>query len=133
VTALLAGDVDMACLPALSVIPHIKSGKLKVIGVSTAKRSAFLPDVPTLKEQGLRDVDAGAWIGVVAPAGTPAAIVDRIRREVVAVLRDPEVVATLGKQMMEVVAGTREEFLAHMAAERDRWTPVIRKTGITLD
>ena len=133
VTALLAGDVDMACLPALAVIPHIKSGKLKVIGASTAKRSAFLPEVPTLSEQGLREVDAGAWIGVVAPAGTPPAIVDRIRQEVVAVLKDPEVAAVLGKQMMEVVAGTQEEFIAHMGAERERWTPVIRKTGLRLD
>lgn len=133
VAALLAGDVDMACLPALAVIAHVKAGKLKVIGVSTAKRSAFLPDVPTLAEQGLREVDAGAWIGVVAPAGTPAPLVERIRREVVAVLKDPEVVAALGKQMMEVVASTPEEFVAHMQAERERWTPVIRKTGISLD
>jgi tripartite-type tricarboxylate transporter receptor subunit TctC len=71
VTALLAGDVDMACLPALSVLPQVKAGKLKVIGASTATRSSLLPDIPTLKEQGLADVDAGAWIGVIAPAGTP--------------------------------------------------------------
>lgn len=69
----------------------------------------------------------------MAAAGTPAPIVDRIRREVVAVLRDPEVVAALRKQMMEVVGSTPQEFRAHMQAERDRWTPVIRKTGITLD
>ena len=133
VTALLAGDVDMACLPALSVIAHVRAGKLKAIGASTAKRSSLLPDIPTLKEQGLADVDAGAWIGVVAPAGTPAPIVDRIRREVVTVLKDPEVVAALQKQMMEVVGSTPEEFVAHLRAERDRWTPVIRKTRISLD
>jgi tripartite-type tricarboxylate transporter receptor subunit TctC len=133
VAALLAGEVDMACLPALSVIAHVKAGKLKAIGASTAKRSALLPEIPTLKEQGLEDVDAGAWIGVVAPAGMPAAIVDRIRREVVAVLRDPEVAAVLQRQMMEVVGSTPEEFVAHLDAERRRWTPVIRKAKITLD
>lgn len=133
VTALLAGEVDMACLPALSVIAHVKAGKLKVIGASTAKRSSLLPDIPTLKEQGLTDVDAGAWIGVVAPAGTPAPIVDRIRREVVAVLKDAEVVAALQKQMMEVVGSTPEEFVTHLRAERERWTPVIQKTRISLD
>lgn len=133
VTALLAGDVDMACLPALSVVAHVKAGKLKAIGASTAKRSALLPDVPTLREQGLEDVDAGAWIGVVAPAGTPAPIVDRIRREVVAVLRDPEVAAALQRQMMEVVGSTPEEFAAHLDAERRRWTPVIQKAKISLD
>ena len=133
VTALLAGEVDMACLPALSVIAHVKAGKLKALGASTAKRTASLPEIPTLKEQGLEDVDAGAWIGVIAPAGTPAPIVDRIRREVVAVLRDPEVAAALQRQMMEVVGSTPEEFVAHLDAERRRWTPVIQKAKISLD
>ena len=133
VTALLAGEVDMACLPALSVLPHVKAGKLKVIGSSLANRSSLMPDIPTLKEQGLADVEAGAWIGVIAPAGTPAPIVDRIRRETVAILRDPDVVAQLHKSMMEVVGGTPEEFLTHLRAERDRWAPVIAKTKINLD
>ena len=133
VTALLAGEVDMACLPALAVIAHVKAGKLKAIGASTARRSTSLPDVPTLREQGLDDVDAGAWIGVVAPAGTPAPIVDRIRREVVAVLKDAEVAAALQRQMMEVVGSTPEEFAAHLEAERRRWTPVIQKAKISLD
>ena len=133
VTALLAGDVDMACLPALAVVAQVKAGRLRALGASTAKRSAVLPDVPTLKEQGLADVDAGAWIGVIAPAGTPAPILDRIRREVVAVLKDPDVVLALRNQMMEVVASTTEEFVSHLQAERDRWTPVILKTRITLD
>ena len=133
VTALLAGDVDMACLPALSVLPQVKAGKLKVIGASTASRSSLLPDIPTLKEQGLVDVDAGAWIGVVAPAGTPQPVVDRIRRDTVAVLKDPDVVAALQKQLMEVVGSTPEEFSAHLQAERERWTPVIQKTKISLD
>ena len=133
VTALLAGEVDMACLPALSVVPHVRAGKLKAIGVSTARRSSALLDVPTLSEQGLTDVDAGAWIGVVAPAGTPAAILERIRKEVVAVLREPEVVVALRNQLMEVVGSTPEEFVTHLREERDRWTPVIVKTKISLD
>ena len=133
VTALLAGEVDMACLPALSVIPHIKAGKLKVIGSSLATRSSLMPDIPTLKEQGLADVEAGAWIGVVAPAGTPAPVIDRIRRETVAVLKDPDVVAQLQKSMMEVVGSTPDQFVAHLRAEHDRWAPVIAKTKISLD
>jgi tripartite-type tricarboxylate transporter receptor subunit TctC len=133
VTALLAGEVDMACLPALSVLPHIKAGKLKAIGSSLGSRSSLLPDIPTLKEQGLADVEAGAWIGVVAPAGTPAPIVERIRRETVAILKDPEVVAQLQKSMMEVVGSTPEQFVEHLKAEHDRWAPVIAKTKIALD
>jgi tripartite-type tricarboxylate transporter receptor subunit TctC len=133
VAALVAGDVDMACLPALSVMPQARAGKLRIIGASTAKRSALLAGIPTLKEQGLGDVDAGAWIGVVAPAGTPAAIVERLRRETVATLREPAVAAALEKQMMEAVGSTPEEFAAHLAAERERWTPVIRRARISLD
>jgi len=133
VTALIAGDVDMGCLPALSVVPHVRSGKLKAIGVSTGRRSSLLPDVPTLKEQGLAGIDAGAWIGIVAPAGTPAPLLERIRREVVAVLKEPEVVAALANQMMEVVGNTPEEFAVHLREERDRWTPIILKSKITLD
>ena len=133
VTALLAGEVDMACLPALSVVSQVKAGKLRAIGASTGTRSVLLPDVPTLKEQGLADVDAGAWIGVIAPAGTSAPIVDRLYRETVAVLKDPDVVATLHRQMMEAVASTPQEFTQHLRAEEARWTPVIRKTRISLD
>jgi tripartite-type tricarboxylate transporter receptor subunit TctC len=133
VTALLAGDVDMGCLPALSVVTQIRAGKLKAIGVSTAKRSSQLPDIPTLKEQGLADLDAGAWIGIVAPAGTPAPLLDRIRRDILAVLREPEVATALNNQLMEVVGSTPEEFAAHLREERDRWTPVILKSKITLD
>ena len=133
VTALLAGDVDMACLPALSVLAQIKAGKLRAIGSSIGTRSALLPEIPTLKEQGLSDVDAGAWIGVVAPAGTPAPIIDRLYREIVGTLKEPEVVATLNRQMMEVVAGTPAEFVQHLRDEEARWTPVIRKTKVSLD
>jgi tripartite-type tricarboxylate transporter receptor subunit TctC len=133
VTALIAGEVDAAVLPALAVLPQVRAGKLKAIGSSLAQRSALIPEIPTLKEQGLADVDAGAWIGVVAPAGTPAPIVDRIRREVVATLKDPEVVAALSRQMMEAVGNTPEEFVAHLKAEQARWEPVIRKARISLD
>ncbi len=133
VTALLAGEVDMGCLPALAVVSQIRAGKLKAIGVSTAKRSPQLPDIPTLKEQGLADLDAGAWIGIVAPAGTPSPLLDHIRRDILAVLREPEVAAALNNQMMEVIGSTPEEFAAHLRAERDRWTPVIVKSKIILD
>jgi tripartite-type tricarboxylate transporter receptor subunit TctC len=132
-TALLAGDVDMACLPAASVLGQVKAGKLRVIGSSLAARSVLMPDVPTLKEQGLADVEAGAWIGVIAPAGTNAAIIDRIRRETTAILKDPSVAAQLQQQMMEVVASTPEEFVAHLRAEKERWSPVITRTKISLD
>ncbi|MGE5616027.1 MAG: Bug family tripartite tricarboxylate transporter substrate binding protein [Bacillota bacterium] len=129
VVALLSGEVDMACLPALSVISQVKAGKLRVIGQTTSRRTSVLPDVPTLAEQGL-DIEAGAWNGIVAPAGTPPAILDRLRREVVGALKEPEVVNALQRQLIEVVAGTPEQFVAFMREERDRWAPVIRKAHL---
>jgi tripartite-type tricarboxylate transporter receptor subunit TctC len=131
--AVMSGDVQMAILPALSVLPQVNAGKLRVIAASTARRSSLLPDVPTLKEQGLADVDAGAWIGVVAPAAVPKPLQQRIYQEIAAVLKDPEVVQTLRGQMMEVVASSPEDFAAFMREERERWTPVIVKNKITLD
>ena len=75
ITALIRGDVQMACLPAISVTPQAAAGKVKMLAVSTAKRSPYLPDVPTLKESGI-DVEADAWNGLIAPGGTSKAIVD---------------------------------------------------------
>ena len=133
VLAVMSGEVQMACLPALAVLPQVKAGKLRVIGASLAKRSTLLPEVPTLKEQGLPDIDAGAWIGIVAPAATPKDVRQRIQKELAAVLADADVVHALRGQMMEVVSSTPEAFAAFMREESERWTPVIVKNKITLD
>ncbi len=82
ITAVIRNDTQMACLPAISVTPQAATGAVKILAVSTAKRSPFLPDVPTLKESGI-DVEADAWNGLIAPGGTPRPIVDAINRDVV--------------------------------------------------
>ena len=133
VMALLSGDAQLACLPAAAVLPQIKAGKLKAIAVATAKRSPILPDLPTLAEAGLQDVYADAWMGFVVPARTPQPIVERIGRELTAVLKEPDVREKLRAQTMEVVAGTPEEFRATLAGDLARWKPVIEKNHITLD
>ena len=133
VQAVLAGDVDIACLPAAAVMPHVKAGKLRAIAVATEKRSAALPELPTLAEAGLKDVFADAWMGFVVPAKTPAAIVKRLHDEIVAVLAEPEVRDKLRLQYMDVVANTPEEFRAVVNADLARWKPVIEKNHITLD
>ncbi len=84
-TALMRNDVQMVCLPAISVVPQLSSGKVKILAVSTAERSALLPDVPTLKEAGI-DVEADAWNGLIAPAGIPDAMTERIRALVTAAI-----------------------------------------------
>jgi tripartite-type tricarboxylate transporter receptor subunit TctC len=133
ILSVTTGEVDMACLPALSVLPQVKAGKLKVIAATTAKRSSLLPDIPTLAEQGLAGIESGAWIGVVAPAKTPRPVLAQINKEIVAALKDPEVTQALRNQMMEVVANTPSEFAADMRKERERWTPVIVKNKIAID
>ena len=80
-TALVRGDVQMACLPAISVTPQVGTGTVKILAISTAERSALLPGIPTLKESGI-DVEADAWMGLIAPAKTPDAIIAKINKEV---------------------------------------------------
>ncbi|GAA0495477.1 tripartite tricarboxylate transporter substrate binding protein [Pigmentiphaga daeguensis] len=133
VTALLAGDVDMACLPAAAVQSFVKAGKLRAIAVTTGARTRFMPEVPTLAEQGMKGVDTGAWMGIVAPAGLDPALKSRIHDEVVRALEEPEARKAFDSQMMEVVAGTPEAFSAYLKEEADRWFPIIRKNGIELD
>jgi tripartite-type tricarboxylate transporter receptor subunit TctC len=133
VLALLSGDAQLACLPAAAVIPQIKAGKLKALAVATAKRSPILPELPTLAEAGLQNVYADAWMGFVVPARTPQPVVERIARELTAVLKEPDVREKLRAQTMEVVAGTPEEFRATLASDLARWKPVIEKNHITLD
>jgi tripartite-type tricarboxylate transporter receptor subunit TctC len=131
--SILSGDVHMACLPASGVVGHVRSGGVTPLAVSTAKRAALLPNVPTLQEQGFPDIVGSAWIGFVAPAKTPKSLADRMSREIGAVLREPEVVEALRKQLMEPAPGTPEEFASFMKEELQRWKPVIQQNKITSD
>ena len=131
-TALLRGDVHMACLPAIAVTPQIGSGRVKILAVSTGKRSPFLPEIPTLQESGV-DVEADAWMGLIAPAGTPAEIIARIHANVIEALRTQFIRAKLATQLMEPVGSSPAEFRAHIAAEIDRWAPVIRARDIRIN
>ena len=133
VAALLAGDTHIAALPAAAVMGHIKAGKLKALAVATEKRSPALPDLPTLREAGIENVFADAWMGFVVPARTPDATVARIHDEIGRVLADPEVREKLRAQYMDVVANTPAEFRAAMKADVERWKPVIDKNAIKLD
>ena len=133
VAALLAGDTHVAALPAAAVMSHIKAGKLKALAVATERRSGALPDLPTLREAGIENIYADAWMGFVLPARTPEAIVARVREEIVRVLAEPEVREKLRTQYMDVVANTPAEFRAAMRADVERWKPVIEKHSIKLD
>jgi len=131
-TALLRGDVQMACLPAISVTPRTGPGKVKILAVSTARRSAFLPEIPTLKEAGI-DVEADAWIGLIAPAGLPAAMIDKINQDVVEAIRTPAIREKLAAQLMEPIGNSPAEFRARIEAEIGRWDPVIKAANVKIN
>ncbi len=133
VAALIAGDVSLGCMPAVAVMSLVNAGRLKAIGVASRNRSPLFPDIRTLAEQGLPEVEANAWIGVVAPAPTPPAILARIHAEVVRVLRQPDVREALHAQLMDPVGNSPEQFAAFMREELERWGPIIRANGIKLD
>jgi tripartite-type tricarboxylate transporter receptor subunit TctC len=132
VTALLRNDVQMVCLPAISVTPHVASGKLKILAISTARRSALLPGIPTLKEAGV-DVEADAWSGLIAPARTPAPIIAAVRAAVVEVLNSADIREKFAAQIMEPIPTTPEEFRARIDAEVARWKPVIEAANIKVN
>jgi len=132
VTALIRNDVQMVCLPAISVMPQLGSGALKVLAVSTAERSALLPDIPTLKEAGL-DVEADAWNGLIAPAGISPAIAARIGWLVGEAIAAEDVRAKLAAQFMAPIPGTPVQFRARIDADLARWAPVIAAAKIKID
>ena len=126
---LVGGQVHLIFATAASAIPHIKSGRIKGIAVTTAKRSALLPELPTISEAGLPGFDANNWYGLVAPAKTPRAIIDRLNAEVTKVLDIPEVKTTLFNQGLDPAPGTPEQFGAYIRSERIKWAKVIKESG----
>ena len=133
VTALLRGDVQLAVLPAASVVAQGREGKLKMLGVTSPKRSPLLSDLPTLGEAGIAGVEADAWVGLIAPAGTPQAVPGKHHKETVAVLAEPEVAAKLTPLFMVPIGNSADAFRAVMKEEHDRWAPVIAAGGIKVE
>jgi tripartite-type tricarboxylate transporter receptor subunit TctC len=114
-----------------SAIPHIRSGKLRALGIGDKRRSPALPDVPTIDEAALPGYEAGNWIGLVAPAGTPVPIVDRLNKEIAAILDTPEAQKQFANEGAEVVKITPAEFGAFMQSELVKWGKVVKEAGIT--
>ena len=130
---LLAGRVQVSVSGIISGIPHVKSGKVRALGVTSRKRMAMLPDMPTLNESGARGYEVSQWNGLLGPAGMPRAVVDRMHRETVAVLRLSDVIARMAADGAEPVGGTGTELAAHMQSELDKWSGIIRKWNIKGD
>jgi tripartite-type tricarboxylate transporter receptor subunit TctC len=132
-TDLLGGQVSMGFQTALSAIPHLQSGKLVVIGVAATKRLGQLPNVPTLIESGVPDMEVSSWNGLAAPAKTPADVVSRLHQLTVKALAAPDFRDMLLAQGAEPVGSTPEEFRAYVAAEIEKWARVIRASGMPIE
>jgi len=132
IQALMRGDVQMVCLPAISITPQLAGGAIKMLAVSTAERSALLPNVPTLKEGGI-DVQADAWSGLVAPAGVAGATIDQINKLVAEALTSRAVREKLTAQLMEPIPDTPAQFRARIDADMARWAPVIEAANIKIN
>ncbi|MBB1603826.1 tripartite tricarboxylate transporter substrate binding protein [Variovorax sp. UMC13] len=130
---LMGGSVDIMFDNIVPVAPHIKSGKLQALAVTSKTRAAALPDVPTMAEAGYPNFEATAWFGLLAPAGTPQLIVDRLNKELVAVLKSPDIRDRLAGMGATVVADTPEEFGRFMADEINKWGPVVKRAHIELE
>jgi tripartite-type tricarboxylate transporter receptor subunit TctC len=129
VTDLLGGQIEIVIDSLVGSISHVKAGRLKAIAVTSVKRVESLPNVPTVAESGLPVFDAVGWHGLNAPAGTPNEIVDRLNREVVAVLRLPEVKAKLGSFGAVVAGTTPEQYASFIRSEIAKWGDAVKKSG----
>jgi tripartite-type tricarboxylate transporter receptor subunit TctC len=134
VTDLIAGNMNVMFDNLPSALPHIKSGRLKALAVTSRTRSPALPDVPTIEEAaGLKGFDASSWFGLFAPAGTPRAIVDKIQSDVARALALPEVRERFVAQGADPGGNTPEQFAAFIRAETDKWTRVVKFSNAKVD
>ena len=129
----LSGEVSIAMSFPGTVEPHANGGRLKALAVTSAHRALAWPDIPTVAESGFAGFDVQSWAGVLAPAGTPPEIVGRLHREIVRILKIPEVRNAFLAQSAEPVGNTPEEFAAEIRSSVARWAPVIKAAGIKLN
>jgi len=132
-TDVLSGQVTMFFSGMPPAMPHVKSGKLRALAVTTPKRSPAAPDVPTMAEAGVQGFDISNWFGLLAPAGTPPGILDKLHDEAVKALMQPTVKERLAEQGAEVVADSREHFGAFIKAEADKYAKLIKVSGAKAD
>ena len=133
---LIGGQVDFMCDQTTNTTGQIRGGKIKVFGVTTKKRVASLPDVPTLDEQGLKGFEIGIWHGLYAPKGTPKPVIDKLVSSLQAALKDPVVKTRfndLGTDPIALDKATPAALRAHLKAEIDKWGPLIKKAGVYAD
>lgn len=132
-TDLVGGQVTMMFAQMSAALPYIKAGRLQALGVASARRSAVLPDVPTVAEQGFPQFEAVSWYALMAPAGTPPQVVEQLNRQTGEVLADPALKTRLATLGMEIGGGTPKQLAETIQKETARWAAVIRQRGITVE
>jgi tripartite-type tricarboxylate transporter receptor subunit TctC len=132
-TDLIGGRVQMSMPGMAGMLGHIRSGKLRALAVTGATREPQLPDVPTVAEAGVPGYEAYVWMGLLAPKGTPAAVIDKIHDALVAALAGDEVKRYMANASIEIVGSSPAQFGTFFRAEKDRWAKVVRETGATVD
>jgi tripartite-type tricarboxylate transporter receptor subunit TctC len=129
----IAGHVQMMFATAASVVPHIQSGQVRALAVTTLKRTAVFPELATVDELGLKGFDATTWHGLVAPSRPPKDVIATLHRATASALADTTVRKALGDLGVDIVGGTPEEFNAYIKAEIPKWTAIVKASGATLD
>jgi tripartite-type tricarboxylate transporter receptor subunit TctC len=129
IVALISGESQLTFTTVLIALPHVQSGRLRALGVGSLKRSAVMRDVPTIDEAGLKGYESIAWYGLLAPAKTPAAIVDLWQRDTAKALQIPEVRERLLAQGAEPVGSTPAQFATVIGDDMRKWGKIVRETG----
>lgn len=130
---LLGGQVEMMFLSAVLAQPHVKSGRLRALAQTGLQRASAYPDTPTVAESGYPGFEVNSWVGLLAPAGTPRPVVDRLQAEVKKIVADPAFAARLQEQGLTGIAGTPEQFAAVLRTEQDKWTRLVRERQLSLE
>ncbi len=130
ITAAISGEVPLSFGNVAASVPHVKGGRLRALGVGSLQRSAVMPEIPTVAEAGLPGYVAGAWYGLLAPAATPRAIVDRLSSELVRILKMPDVQQRLRNESYDIIADTPDQFAAAIIAEIAKWAPIVKQAGL---
>ena len=132
-TDLLGGQTQIMFASLVSALPHIRQARLRALGVTSLKRAAALPDLPAISEAGLRGYDVSVWMGIVAPTGTPPAIIAQLNRQIAALLQSPDIRERLAVQGLEAASNSPAEFRTYIASEVRKWAVVIKQAGVVAD
>ena len=131
--AVLSGETDLSYLNVAAVIPHVRAGKLRALGVTSTQRSRAMPELPTIAEAGVPGYEFTSWVGALVPSSTPAATVNALNGLITKAVRSPDLAKRFEEQGADIVAGTPAQFAAHIKAELARWAKVVKESGIKAD